>query len=59
MKKYNIVMNGVKQYANDVEELREILNEVPQGATYDLDYTTGDRPWDSGFFTFTFNWSDK
>lgn len=59
MKKYSMAMNGVKQYANDVEELREILYEVPQGATYDLNYTTGDRPWESGYFTITFDWSDE
>lgn len=59
MKKYSISMDDLKSYSNSVERLREVLEDVPENATYDLSYIDGDRPWESGYYTLTFHWSDK
>ena len=39
-----------------VAELKSALEGVPDDAKFTVKSYAGDRPWDSGYSTITFNW---
>ena len=49
----------VRDYSNNADTLRRVMDSVPDGATYDLHTHEGDRPWESGYYTLTFNWMEE
>ena len=48
-----------RSYSNSADELRRALDAVPSGATYNILHHSGDRPWESDYFTIEFSWSEE
>jgi hypothetical protein len=48
-----VTLNTLK---NSVAELKKVLENIPDDAEYHVRSYAGDRPWESGSQTITFNW---
>jgi hypothetical protein len=47
------------EYSNLAVTLKDVLEQVPGGASFDLHKSEGDRPWESASYTITFNWTEE
>lgn len=52
----SVKLQNLSEFGNKVENLRRMLEVVPENAKFNLSYTSGDRPWELGHFTITFKW---
>ena len=53
------VKMSAQGYGNSVDDLKKALAAVPEGAKYNILHHSGDRPWESDFFTIEFTWSEE
>ena len=58
-RKLSVEVDNLSAYSNSADELRRVMDSVPDGAKFDLNLVEGDRPWESESYSITFTWEEE
>lgn len=50
---------NISKYGTKWSEIAKFAERVPDGATLSVNFTEGDRPWEVGTTSLTWNWTEQ